>query len=113
MSRNHSPRQYRERQLCAEARTLLTAAELEIGEFEKRPLVERPLMLESIDLRLELALSLLRRVTATIDTKELERRLVVLRDRLDAVVAPEVEQLAQALLKLDGPEHRLVKNEVN
>lgn len=113
MSRNHSPRQYRERQLLEEARKLLTAAELELAAYRTRPLVERPLMIESINLRLELALRLLTRVTATVETRDIEKRLGVLRERLDATVAPECEQLARALLGVSEPRLRLVKGDVN
>lgn len=111
MSRSHSPRQWREHKLRAEAEALLTAAEFEIAAYRTRPLVERPLMIESIDMRLELALRLLTRVTATDDSRKAEGRLGTLRARLDTMIAPECEQLARALLKLDGPSLRLVKNE--
>lgn len=107
-----SPRQYRNDQLALEAEHNLDKAEVELASLRARQPVERPLVVTAIDLRLELALALLRQVTATVASKALEKRLGMLRERLDAVGGEARMELARAVIKFDaaGPKLRLVKD---
>lgn len=111
MTKRRQSDRHRERMLVDEIDYLL--------ENAARELEQKVVHVAGVDRRLVTCECLFRQVTATLETKPLEARMHMLRERLDDYLEPIVEEVAQSwmrhmeahpLCKLDGPRLRLLKN---